>query len=73
MIAKLSLAAAALMLTAGTALADGDCAWKMRMAKASTPAPEAAATPVDVATLLPPAVEAPAEPATVRPETPVAN
>jgi hypothetical protein len=51
MIAKLSLAAAALALTAGTALAGGDCAYKMRMA--STP-PAAEATPVDVATLVPP-------------------
>jgi hypothetical protein len=54
MIAKLSLAAAALALTAGTALAGGDCAYKMRMA--STP-PAAEATPVDVATLVPPVVE----------------
>jgi hypothetical protein len=52
MIAKLSLAAAALALTAGTALAGGDCAYKMRMA--STP-PAAQATPVDVAILVPPA------------------
>jgi hypothetical protein len=51
MIAKLSLAAAALALTAGTAMAGGDCAYKMRMA--STP-PAAEATPVDVATLVPP-------------------
>jgi hypothetical protein len=56
MIAKLSLALAALALTAGSAAAQGDCAWKMRVAKAQ---PVAEATPVDVAALatpvLPPA------------------
>jgi hypothetical protein len=73
MIAKLSLAAAALALTAGTALAGGDCSYKMRMA--STP-PAAQATPVDVAILVPPtATSAETADVTVLPlvETPVSQ
>lgn len=73
MIAKLSLATAVLAFTAGSALAGGDCSYKMHTAQSTPPAAEA--TPVDVATLVPPVLPETAEPATATtvPAEPVAQ